>query len=159
MSRGTSTIKPRIITPDRRHSSTVVSKLINYVMLGGKKSTATRIVYTALDLVAQRLQADPLDILDQAVKNTAPVLEVKGRRIGGANYQIPMEVPRNRKTTLAMKWIIAAARTSQGKSMDIFLADELENAYNGVGSAIKKKEEMHRMAEANKAFAHFARFS
>lgn len=148
-----------MMVPDARYNSATVSKFINYVMLNGKKSTATRIVYGALELLGKKLQADPLEILDQAVKNASPVLEVKGRRIGGANYQIPMEVPRTRKNTLSMKWIIAAARASQGKAMDVLLADELENAYNNMGSAIKKKEEMHRMAEANKAFAHFARFS
>jgi len=159
MSRGKSTLKPRTITPDARHSSVTVAKFINYVMLDGKKSIATRIVYQALELAGKKLNADPLEVLETAVKNAAPILEVKGRRIGGANYQIPMEVPRIRRQTLAMKWIIQAARNSQGKPMQNFLAEELENAYRNQGTAMKKKDEMHRMAEANKAFAHFARFS
>lgn len=148
-----------MITPDPVYNSATVSKFINYVMLDGKKTIATKIVYKSFDILQKKLNQNPLDVFEIALKNASPILEVKGRRIGGANYQIPMEVPRARKSTLAMKWIINAARSSQGKPMEEFLATEIENAFTGQGTAIKKKEEMHRMAEANKAFAHFARFS
>lgn len=158
MSRGTRKQKTRIMSPDSKHASADVAKFINYIMLNGKKTIAERIVYTAFEQLEKRLQSDPLHIFETALKNASPVLEVKGRRIGGANYQVPMEVSRTRRQTLAMKWIIAAARASQGKPMQVFLADEIESAYKNQGNAIKKKDEMHRMAEANKAFAHFARF-
>ncbi len=159
MARGTHTTKSHIIDGDIKYNSPTVAKFINYVMLSGKKTIAQKIVYRALDLSSTKLKADPLDILETAIKNASPVLEVKGRRVGGANYQIPMEVPRARRQTLAMKWIIQSARSAQGKPMGDFLAIEIENAYLNQGAALKKKEEMHRMAEANKAFAHFARFS
>ncbi len=159
MSRGKKTTKIRYIAPDAILGSVDVAKFINYCMLNGKKTVATRIVYNALNAVSEKLKIAPADVLEIAVKNVAPVLEVKGRRIGGANYQIPMEVSRTRRNTLAMKWIIASARASQGKPMHQLLALELENAYNNLGAAMKKRDEMHRMAEANKAFAHFARFS
>jgi small subunit ribosomal protein S7 len=131
---------------------------MNYIMLNGKKTVAEKIVYGALDKAAEKLSAEHLDIFNQALKNVGPLVEVKSKRIGGANYQVPMEVDKDRKNTLAMRWIIAAARSSKGRPMAERLATELINAYNGEGSAMKKKDDTHRMAEANKAFAHFARF-
>lgn len=158
MSRGIHKINPRRITPDPQYNSVTVAKFINYLMLNGKKTVATTICYKAFEAIAKNNNQDALNVFETALKNASPVLEVKGRRIGGANYQVPMEVPRARRQTLAMKWIIQAARAGQGKPMQNFLAEEIESAYKNVGAAIKKKEEMHRMAEANKAFAHFARF-
>ena len=158
MPRGNAKIKRMPLVPDAKFDSAIISKFVNYIMLNGKKTVALRIVYSALEQAATKLSADPMDIFDQVIKNVGPILEVKSRRIGGANYQVPMEVSRERKVTLAMRWIITAARDSKGKPMADKLASELISAYNGEGSAMKKKEETHKMAEANKAFAHFARF-
>lgn len=158
MSRGVSHLKLHNLEPDNKYKSIVVSKFINYLMLNGKKSVATKVCYDSFDIVSKILNANPLDIFDAALKNASPVLEVKGKRVGGANYQIPFEVPRARRQTLAMKWMIKSARDKQGKSMAEFLSQEIIDAYNHQGAAIKKKDEMHRMAEANKAFAHFAKF-
>ncbi len=157
--RGTSKIRAREVVPDHKYKSASVAKFINYVMLNGKKSIATNLVYKAFDHITEKLHQEPLQVFETAIKNASPVLEVKGKRIGGANYQIPFEVPRTRRQTLAMKWMISSARAKQGKSMDHFLAEEIVDAYNNQGAAMKKKDDMHRMAEANKAFAHFARFS
>ncbi len=159
MSRGKSPNFDRHILPDERFKSATVAKFINYVLLNGKKTIATRAVYKAMDEIAAKTSKDPLEVFETALKNAAPILEVKGKRIGGANYQIPFEVPRNRRQTLAMKWMIQSARAKQGKPIEIFLAGEIVDAYQNVGTAIKKKDDMHRMAEANKAFAHFAKFT
>ena len=158
MSRGHTKIKKHAILPDERFSNPSIAKFMNYIMQNGKKTVATRIVYDALDHAAANLQADPIEVFNQALKNVAPIVEVKSKRIGGANYQVPTEVSVERKNTLAMRWIIAAAKASKGKPMAEKLSIELTNAYKNEGSAIKKKEDTHRMAEANKAFAHFARF-
>jgi small subunit ribosomal protein S7 len=158
MPRGNAHIKKIPILADTRFQSMIISKFMNYIMLNGKKTVAEKIVYGALDKAAEKLSAEHLDIFNQALKNVGPLVEVKSKRIGGANYQVPMEVDKDRKNTLAMRWIIAAARSSKGRPMAERLATELINAYNGEGSAMKKKDDTHRMAEANKAFAHFARF-
>lgn len=143
---------------DARFASPLIAKFINYVMLNGKKTIAERIVFNALDAASEKLGAPQLDVFDQALRNVGPLVEVKSKRIGGANYQVPMEVSRDRKNTLAMRWILAAARLSKGRPMAEKLASEIISAYNGEGAAMKKKDDTHRMAEANKAFAHFARF-
>jgi small subunit ribosomal protein S7 len=148
----------RKILPDPKYKSTHVAKFINYVMQRGKKTVAQKIVYGAFDILKEKTKLDPLDIFDQAIKNVGPLLEVRGRRIGGANYQIPYPVRGERKLALAYRWIIEAAKTKKGRPMVEKLADELWAAYNNEGDAIKKKQDVHRMAEANRAFAHFARF-
>ena len=156
--RGKNTLKRRELTPDRKYGSVYVAKLINYVMKNGKKTVAEKITYTALEKASAELGIEPLDLLDTVIKNISPVLEVRGRRIGGANLQVPMEVSKPRRLMLAYRWLLAAARSAKGKPMAEKLAHELMNAYKGEGAAIKKKDETHRMAEANRAFAHFARF-
>ena len=158
MSRGTAKSKKRNIKPDEKFSNILISRFINYVMQNGKKSVAERIVYTAFEKAEKELKSTPSDIFEQVIKNAGPLVEVKGKRIGGANYQVPVEVGRDRKNILAMRWIIIAAKNKKGKAMSDKLAEELISAYRGEGAAIKKKEETHKMAEANKAFAHFARF-
>lgn len=158
MPRGNAHIKKNRLMPDERFQSPLVTKFINYIMLNGKKSVAENIVYGALDSATAKIGGESMDIFNQALKNVGPLVEVKSKRIGGANYQVPMEVDKDRKNTLAMRWVIAAARAGKGRPMAEKLATELINAYNGEGTAIKKKEDTHRMAEANKAFAHFARF-
>ena len=146
------------VTADSKYNSVKVAKFINYVMERGKKTVATKVVYGSFDIIQKAMSAEPKTVFEQAVRNVSPILEVKGRRIGGANYQVPMEVQEPRKTTLGMNWIIDAARAKKGKPMAQKLATELMEAYNKQGAAIKKREDVHRMAEANKAFAHFARF-
>ncbi len=141
---------------DPKFNNTTVAKFISYVMRDGKKSVAQQIIYDMFDLISSKTKNDPLDIFDQALRNATPVLEVKSRRIGGANYQIPVEVRGERKHTLAMRWIINAASERKGKPMADKLAMEIIDASNKQGEAIKKKEDVHRMAEANRAFAHFA---
>ncbi|MEX0932035.1 MAG: 30S ribosomal protein S7 [Candidatus Saccharimonadales bacterium] len=148
----------RKITPDRKYESVLVQKTINKVMQDGKKLKAETLVYSALDIVSRKTKQDPLEIYQQAIKNVAPVLEVKSRRVGGANYQIPFEVKGERQTHLALMWLIGAARTKKGKPFDETLANEIMDAHNNTGEAVKKKEDTHRMAEANRAFAHLARF-
>lgn len=150
--------KKHPVNADVKYNSVKISKFINYIMQRGKKSTAQRIVYGALDFIEEKMKTDPKAVFEQAIKNVSPILEVKGRRIGGANYQVPMEVMEPRKTSLGMKWIIVAARSKKGKPMAEKLGEELMEAYNKLGAAIKKREDVHKMAEANKAFAHFARF-
>ncbi|MBU4314725.1 MAG: 30S ribosomal protein S7 [Actinobacteria bacterium] len=145
------------IQPDIVYDSVMVAKLINQVMRRGKKTIATRIVYEAFELMKKKTKKEPLDVFDGALKNAAPVLEVRAKRVGGATYQIPVEVRGDRKIALAMRWIIAAAKAKKGKPMAEKLSDELIAAYNNEGPAIKKKLDMHRMAEANRAFAHFSR--
>jgi small subunit ribosomal protein S7 len=147
----------RKILPDPKYKNIHIAKFINYLMLKGKKSIAQTVVYGAFDILKEKTKQDPLDIFDQAIKNITPALEVKSRRVGGANYQIPIQVRGDRKLSLAYHWIINAARNKKGKPMEEKLAAEILAAYNNEGDAIKKKLDMHRMAEANKAFAHFAR--
>ena len=149
----------RKILPDPRYQSTLVAKFVNYVMREGRKLTAQRIVYDAFDLIKERLNIDPLDVFDTAIKNVTPLIEVRGRRVGGANYQVPFPVRGERKHALTFRWVLAAARNKKRKSMAEKLADELVAAYNKEGDAMKKRNDVHRMAEANRAFAHFARFS
>ena len=148
----------RKILPDPKYKSTHIAKFINYIMERGKKTVAQNIVYRALDLLREKTKQDPLEIFDQAIKNVSPVLEVKSRRVGGANYQIPIPVRGERKMALAYHWVINAAGNKKGKPMAEKLANELFDAYNNQGDAVKKKQDVHRMAEANRAFAHFARF-
>ncbi len=145
----------RKIEPDVRYGNVLVAQFINKLMRGGKKSIAARIMYDALDLVQDRMKRPPLEVLEEAVRNVSPVLEVKPRRVGGSTYQIPVEVPPYRQVSLAMRWLLAAARSRPGKSMAEKLANELMDAARGTGAAIKKKEDTHRMAEANRAFAHY----
>ena len=144
--------------PDAKYSSVLVQTMINKVMRDGKKSVAERIVYEAMDLIGQRTKEDPKQVFEQAMRNTMPILEVRPRRVGGATYQIPLEVRPARQTSLAMRWILGAARGRSGRPMSDRLATELVDAYREQGSAIKKREDTHRMAEANRAFAHFARY-
>jgi len=151
-------VERRIIEPDKRYKSILVSQIINKMMLNGKKSKTASIIYEALDEVATKTKKDGLEVLEKALKNITPVLEVKSKRIGGATYQIPVEVKGRRKNHLAISWLRDAARAKKGKSFDKLLAAEIIDAYNETGAAFKKKEDTHRMAEANKAFAHFARF-
>lgn len=168
MPRKARSYKKHLVASDYKYNSVKVGKFINYVMQRGKKTVATKAVYSAFDLIKQKMsahggttsggKADPKAVFEQAIKNVSPIVEVKGRRIGGANYQVPVEVVEPRRTTLGMKWIIAAAKDKKGKPIAEKLAEELMDAYNKVGVAIKKREDTHRMAEANKAFAHFARF-
>ncbi len=145
----------RDILPDPKFQNTVVAKFINRLMTRGKKSTAQRVLYDAFDLLAKQ-QKDPMQIFDEAIKNISPALEVKSKRIGGANYQVPREVRGERKLTLAFRWIIEGSRAKKGKPMAEKLAEEFLAASKNEGTAIKKQQEMHRMAEANKAFAHFS---
>ncbi len=149
----------RNIDPDPRYQNQVLAKFVNYVMKDGKKSIAQRIVYNALDEIAKKSTTSPAELFDMAIKNVMPLVEVRGRRIGGANYQIPIPVRGERKYSLAFRWILAAARAKKGKPMYEKLAAELFAASNKEGDAMKKKNDVHKMAEANRAFAHFARFS
>ncbi len=146
----------RVIDPDPKFGSLVLAKFINKVMMNGKKSTAQRMVYGALEKLAQRTKVEsPMEAFEIALGNSKPALEVKSRRIGGATYQVPVEIPPPRQTSLAMRWIIANSRGRPGKSMEDALALELADCYNNQGTTIKKKEDTHKMAEANKAFAHY----
>lgn len=146
----------RKLDPDPIFGSNVLAVFINKVMISGKKSTARKIVYNALQKFAKKINSeDALDSFEQALDNAKPSLEVKSRRIGGATYQVPIEIPSDRRTSLAMKWIITYSRAKPGRSMEDGLAMELIDCYNNQGATIKKKDEMHRMAESNKAFAHY----
>ena len=146
----------RPLVPDPKHNSTLVSRLVSVIMQRGKKSLAQRIVYGALDQIATKNQtSDPLEILQRAVDNVKPRLEVKARRVGGATYQVPMEVPTDRQFALAMRWLVGLANKRKGTPMKIALASEVLDAYQGQGNAIRKRDEVHKMAQANKAFAHF----
>jgi small subunit ribosomal protein S7 len=145
----------REIAPDPLYSSTLVEKFVNSMMWEGKKNTAQGIFYDAMTKLQERSGDDPLKIFKKAVENAKPMLEVKTRRVGGANYQVPIEVPNNRRTSLAMRWIIGNARGRAEKGMADKLANELNDAANLRGGAIKKRDDVHRMAEANKAFAHY----
>jgi small subunit ribosomal protein S7 len=148
--------KKREILPDPLYNSVKVAKLINYVMRRGKKEKARKIVYGAFEILKEKTKKDPLEIFELAIKNVGPSLEVRSRRIGGATYQVPVEVKPERKLSLAMRWIVEAAKAKKGKPMKEKLAEELLEASQGKGAAVKKKEDTHKMAEANKAFAHFA---
>jgi small subunit ribosomal protein S7 len=148
-------VPKREILPDPKHGSTQITKFVNMIMQSGKKSTAESIMYNALDTIGERSKGDSLEVLDQALENVSPMVEVKSRRVGGATYQVPVEVRADRRVTLAMRWIIDAARKRGEKSMKLKLAGELMDAAENRGSAVKKREDTHRMAEANKAFAHF----
>lgn len=148
--------KKKVIMPDSVYNDIMVAKFINQVMSNGKKTIAQKIVYGAFDLVKKQTKKEPLDIFKLAIQNVSPVLEVKPKRVGGATYQVPMEVKGNRKLSLAMKWMIKSANDKKGKAMKFKLADELIEASENKGNAVKKKENAHKMAEANRAFAHFA---
>ena len=148
-------VPKREILPDPKFGSTQITKFVNMIMQSGKKSVAESIMYNALDAIGQRGKGDSLEVLDQALENVSPMVEVKSRRVGGATYQVPVEVRADRRTTLAMRWLIDAARKRGEKSMQLKLAGELMDASENRGSAVKKREDTHRMAEANKAFAHF----
>ncbi|ADG04927.1 30S ribosomal protein S7 [Kyrpidia tusciae] len=148
-------VPQRDVMPDPIYDSKLVTRLINKVMMDGKRGLAERIVYGAFDLVRERTGRDPLEVFEQAVKNTMPVLEVKARRVGGANYQVPVEVRPERRVTLSLRWLVNYARERNEKSMRERLANEILDAANGTGGAVKKKDDTHRMAEANKAFAHY----
>lgn len=155
MSRRRRAVK-RDIAPDPIYGSLLLAKFINKVMIQGKKSTARRIVYNALDKFAKRVKSDnPMEAFEQALENAKPSLEVKSRRVGGATYQVPIEIPANRRISMAMGWIITYSRDKVGKSMEDGLAGELSDCFNNQGTTIKKKDDTHRMAEANKAFAHY----
>lgn len=143
------------VAPDPVYNNKVVTKLINQVMLDGKKSIAERIVYDAFEMVREKSGRNPLEVFEQALKNVMPVLEVKARRVGGANYQVPVEVRHERRQTLGIRWLTNFARARGGKSMEEKLAAEILDAANNTGASVKKKEDTHKMAEANKAFAHY----
>lgn len=155
--RGISKYKKHVIAPDAKYGSTAVSKFINYIMERGKKTIATKVVYDSLELSSKELKKEPLEIFAAAIAAVAPAVEVKSKRIGGANYQIPSEVKEPRRTALAMRWIIEAAKSRKGTPMYKRLAAEYKDILAGTGSALKKREDTHRMAEANRAFAHFAK--
>jgi small subunit ribosomal protein S7 len=148
-------IAPRQVTADPVHGSVLVQQLINRLMRDGKKSISEQIVYDALAVVGERTGRPPLEVLEQAIKTVTPVLEVKSRRVGGANYQVPVEVPQRRGRTLAIRWLVTFARDRREKGMAAKLAGELLDALNEQGGAFKRKDDMYRMAQANKAFAHY----
>jgi small subunit ribosomal protein S7 len=148
-------VQKRVLLPDPKHGSEMLAKFVNMVMERGKKSVAEKIVYGALDAIAEKGKDDPMDTLGQALDNVRPVVEVKSRRVGGATYQVPIEVRSIRRNTLAMRWLIDASRKRNEKSMARRLAGELLDAADSRGAAVKKREDVHRMAEANKAFAHY----
>jgi small subunit ribosomal protein S7 len=151
--------KKRIIKPDPRYGNAVVAKFTNMLMERGKKSVAQSIIYGAFDLIGQDGKKDPLVVFEEAIKNVQPQVEVRSKRVGGANYQVPLPVRGERQYALAFRWIIDAARNRKGKPMAEKLATILIEAQQGLGDAVKKRDDVHRMAEANKAFAHFARFA
>ena len=148
-------VPKRVVLPDPKYGNQEVSKFMNAIMNAGKKSVAERIVYGAFEQISKKSGKDPLEVFSGALNNIRPVVEVKSRRVGGANYQVPVEVRPSRRTALAMRWLRDAARKRGEKSMGARLAGELLDASEGRGSAMKKREEVHRMAEANKAFSHF----
>ena len=148
-------VPKRDVLPDPVYHSKTVTKFINKVMLSGKKSVAQRVVYDALETIREKTGQDPLEVFETALRNVMPVLEVKARRVGGANYQVPVEVRADRRMTLGIRWLVGYARLRGEKTMDARLSAELMDAANNTGAAIKKKEDTHKMAEANKAFAHY----
>ena len=155
MSRGARKVVSRVPKADAKYGSITVAKFVNRLMLRGQKATAEHIVYSALQLAAEQASCAPEEALDRAITNAMPLLMVKSRRVGGATYQVPMEVGEDRGRALAMRWLIASARARKGKSMEEKLASELVDAVHGRGAAIKKREDLHKMADANKAFAHY----
>ena len=148
-------IAKREVLPDPIYNSKIVTKLVNNIMLDGKKSVAQRIVYEAFDIIREKQQKEPLEVFEEALNNVMPVLEVKARRVGGATYQVPIEIRPERRQTLGLRWIVTYARNRHEKTMSEKLAGEIIDACSGNGNAFKKKEDTHRMAEANKAFAHY----
>ena len=152
------TVERRIPPPDARYNSILVQQFINKVMQRGKKSTAEKIVYQALELAADRLKKTPMEVFETAIRNAGPAIEVKPKRVGGATYQVPVEVKSDRRQALAMRWLLISARSRSGKPMHERLATELMDAFNNTGTTIKRKEDVQRMAEANRAFSHYGRF-
>jgi small subunit ribosomal protein S7 len=147
----------RVITPDLVYNSEKISKFVNYLMVRGQKETAKKVIYRTLEVIKEKAKTEnPLEVFDTALKNTAPQVEVRSRRVGGANYQVPVEVRPSRRNALSMKWLIDAARGKKGKPMAEKLAEEIILAAKNEGEAVRKRENVHKMAEANKAFAHFA---
>jgi len=145
----------REILPDTRFNSLMVQTMIQHVLKQGKKSVATSLVYDAMDLIKERTEKNPIEVFDGALKNVGPAMEVRPRRVGGATYQVPMEVSSERRATLSIRWLLAAARDRSGKSFADKLASELIDAFNDTGAAIRKRDETHKMAEANRAFSHY----
>ena len=158
MSRGKSVVK-RVVAPDHKYKSVLVAKFVNFIMKSGKKSTAEHIVYEALEALAKKRNEPPLPIFERVIDTIRPQVEVRSRRVGGSNYQVPMPVSGDRQNALAFRWLTAAAKARKGHSMAEKLLGEFVDVLDGTGGAMKKKEDVHRMAEANKAFAHFARFN
>ena len=148
-------VPKRDVLPDPVYNSKVVTKVVNQIMLGGKKGLAQEIVYGAFDIIKEKTGQEPIEVFNQAINNIMPVLEVKARRVGGSNYQVPMEIRPERRQTLAIRWLVSYARARSERDMCQRLAGELMDAYNSTGGAFKKKEDVHRMAEANRAFAHY----
>ncbi|TFD99337.1 30S ribosomal protein S7 [Jeotgalibacillus sp. R-1-5s-1] len=148
-------VAKRDVLPDPIHNSKLVTRLVNKIMIDGKKGTAQKILYSAFDIVQERSGKDALEVFDQALKNIMPVLEVRARRVGGANYQVPVEVRPERRTTLGLRWLVNYSRLRGEKTMEERLANEILDAANNTGASVKKREDMHKMAEANKAFAHY----
>lgn len=148
-------IEPRTPAPDARYNSELVSRFINKLMERGKKGLAERIMYDAMDILQERTGRDPVEVFEQAVANATPLLEVKPRRVGGATYQVPVQIEGRRRQSLAIRWLLMSARSRSGRTMQEKLAGELLDAANGVGATIKRREDTHRMAEANRAFAHY----
>lgn len=144
------------ILPDPKYNNPIVARFINYIMWDGEKSVARKIVYDAFSVIAEKTKKDPLTVFDEAIKNASPMLEVKSKRVGGANYQVPKQVKGDRRLTMALRWMIQAARSRKGTNMSAKLAEELIQAAENSGAAVKKKEDTHRMAHANRAFAHFS---
>lgn len=147
----------RKVAPDSAYNSILVQQFINKVMSRGKKSLAERIVYRAMNIAAERLKREPLEVFEQAIRNASPSIEVKPRRVGGATYQVPVEVKSDRRVSLAIRWILTSARNRSGKPMSERLAIEFVDAFNNTGNTIKRKEDVHKMAESNRAFAHYGR--
>ncbi|NOY07875.1 MAG: 30S ribosomal protein S7 [Spirochaetes bacterium] len=148
-------VQKKVVYPDPKYRSAVLSKFITRMMYSGKKAIATRIVYDAFKAIEEKLKKEPLEVFLKALENVKPIVEVKSRRVGGSTYQVPVEIRDSRRDALAMRWIIQFARKRSGKSMSTKLSAELMDAYNSTGASFKKKEDTHRMAEANKAFAHY----
>ncbi|HEY2981822.1 MAG TPA: 30S ribosomal protein S7 [Anaerolineales bacterium] len=145
----------RVILPDTRYNSMHLQTLVQHVLKRGKKSTATSLIYEAMDMIKERTQKNPIEVFDSALRNVSPAMEVRPRRVGGATYQVPMEVSTGRRTTLAIRWLLAAAQERAGRSFSDKLASELIDASNETGAAIRKRDETHKMAEANRAFSHY----
>lgn len=155
--RGKNKVPKRKIKPDQKHNNLQVAKFVNYLMKKGKKTVAQTVLYDTFDIISKNTSQDPLDVFSTAIKNVSPLLEIRSKRVGGANYQIPYPVKGDRKFALACRWILAAVKDKKGRKMAEKLAEELIAASKNEGTSVKKKEDVQRMAEANKAFAHFAR--